>query len=101
MITLLAAAMLAFPVQKLDISVNVKPQESISGIRQFHIAVTSDDPVTQVEFYVGSELRDSDSSVPYEFKLDTIEEKDGDLQLTFAVYTTKGDSSKKVIKVKI
>ncbi len=101
MISLIAAALLAFTPQKLDVSVNVKPGEAISGIRHFRIMVVSDDPVTQVEFYVGSELRDSDSSIPYEFDLDTIEEKDGDLPLTFAAYTTKGDSAKKVVVVKI
>ena len=101
MISLIAAAVLAFTPQKLDVSVNVKPGESISGVRHFRVTVISDDPVTQVEFYVGSELRDSDSSIPYEFDLDTIEEKDGDLPLTFAAYTTKGDSAKKAIVVKV
>lgn len=101
MISLIAAAVLALTPQKLDVSANVKPGESISGIRHFRVTVDSEDPVTQVEFYVGSELRDSDSSIPYEFDLDTIEEKDGDLPLTFAAYTTKGDSTKKVIVVKV
>ena len=101
MISLLAAAVLALTPQNIDVSVNVAPAEKILGIRHFHVDVNSPDPVTQVEFYVGTELRDSDSSVPYEFDLDTIEEKDGNLQLTFAAYTSKGDSQKKVINVNV
>lgn len=101
MTTLLAAAALAVLVQQPDVTVDVKPSESISGVRQFHVKIASNDPVTQVEFYVGSELRDTDSSIPYEFRLDTIEEKDGNLQLTFAAYTTKGDSTKKIVNVKV
>lgn len=101
MTPILAAALLLLAPQKPDLTVNVKPAEHISGVRQFRVVVTAPDPVTQVEFYVGSELRDSDTSIPYEFKLDTIDEKDGDLPLTFAAYTTKGDSTKKVITVKI
>ena len=102
MTTLFAAALLlVLAPQKIDVSVNVKPSEAISGVRQFRVVVTAPDPVTQVEFYVGSELRDSDSSIPYEFKLDTIDEKDGSLPLTFAAYTTKGDSTKKIVTVKV
>jgi tetratricopeptide (TPR) repeat protein len=101
MISLLAAALLAFTSQKLEVTANVKPGESVSGIRHFRVTVLSDDPITQVEFYVGSDLRDSDSSIPYEFDLDTVEEKDGDLPITFAAYTTKGDSAKSAIVVRV
>jgi tetratricopeptide (TPR) repeat protein len=101
MITLLFAATLALVHQKMDVSVDVKPNEVVSGVRHFRLNVTSPDPVTQVEFYVGSELRDSDSSIPYEFNLDTIDEKDGNLQLTFAAYTSKGDSQKQVINIDV
>ena len=99
MITLLFAATLALAPQKIGVSVDVKPSEVVSGVRRFHLNITSNDPVTQVEFYVGTELRDSDSSIPYEFDLDTVDEKDGNLQLTFAAYTSKGDSEKKVLDI--
>ena len=35
-----------------------------------------------VEFYVGNDLRESDTSTPYEFKLDTLTEPDGDLKVS-------------------
>jgi lipopolysaccharide biosynthesis regulator YciM len=101
MTTLLAAALLALVPLDTDVSVDVNSGDTISRQRTFRVTVASSDPVTQVEFYVGSELRDSDTSVPYEFKLDTVEEADGSLQLTFAAYTTKGDSAKKVVNVKV
>lgn len=101
MISLLAAVVITATSQKIDVAVDVKASEAISGIRHFKVNVASNDPVTQVEFYVGSELRDSDSSVPYEFDLDTVEEKDGGIDLTFAAYTSKGDSQKKVIAVNV
>jgi len=98
---LFAAAILALTTQNISVSVDVQPSEVLSGIRHFKVSVQSVDPVTQVEFYVGSELRDSDASIPYEFNLDTIDEKDGPLDLTFAAYTSKGDSQKDVVHVNI
>ncbi len=101
MISLFAAAILAITPQNISVSVDAKANEVLSGVRHFRVTVESNDPVTQVEFYVGSELRDSDASIPYEFDLDTIEEKDGPLDLTFAAYTSKGDSQKDVVHVTI
>src|SRR5262245_13050111 len=101
MISLLAAAAIALAPQNIKVTVDVKAGEAIAGIRHFQVDVSSVDPVTQVEFYVGSELRDSDTSIPYEFDLDSIEEKDGPVDLTFAVYTSKGDSDKQVIHASI
>ena len=98
MISLIVAAF-AIRHQSISVSVDVKPSEEISGIRHFRVDVSSLDPITEVEFYVGTELRDTDSSVPYEFNLDTIDQKDGNLELTFAAYTNKGDSQKKVVDV--
>lgn len=97
----LFAALLTVTPANIELKVNIAPGDSISGIRSFKVTAVSNDPITQVEFYVGEELRDSDSSLPYEFKLDTIEEADGPVQLTFTAYTTKGDSDKKKIAAKI
>jgi len=83
------------------INVDVKDGEAISGERHFRVTVDSKSPITQVEFYVGSDLRDSDTSTPYEFKLDTLAEDDGDLKVTFAAYTTDGKSTKKPMTLKI
>ena len=58
MITLLAATIFAFHPQKLDINVDAKAGDVISGIRHFEVRVSSDDPITQVEFYVNNELEE-------------------------------------------
>jgi predicted Zn-dependent protease len=101
MISLFAAAVLAATPQNITVTVDVKPGDTIAGVRHFRVLVGAVDPITQVEFYVGSELRSSDASIPYEFDLDSVEERDGKLDLTFAAYTSKGDSSKKVVAITI
>jgi tetratricopeptide (TPR) repeat protein len=83
------------------INLDVKDRDSISGERKFRVTVESKSPITQVEFYVGSDLRDSDTSTPYEFKVDTLEVEDGDLKLTFAAYTSDGKSTKKAVNLKV
>ncbi len=62
---------------KVEINVNTEEGQSLSGVHVFRLTVTSDHPVSQVEFYVGSDLRETDTSTPYEFMLDTLTEKDG------------------------
>jgi tetratricopeptide (TPR) repeat protein len=83
------------------INVDAKDRDTIFGERKFRVTVQAQSPITQVEFYVGSDLRDSDTSTPYEFKLDTLEVDDGDLKLTFAAYTTDGKSTKKTVTVRV
>jgi len=98
-LSLWAISSLAFA--KIDIAVNAKDGDVVSGDRAFRVTVNSPSPVTQVEFYVGSDLRDNDTSTPYEFKVDTLAEADGSLKLTFAAYNTNGESAKKSITVKV
>ncbi|MBC8064914.1 MAG: Ig-like domain-containing protein, partial [Chlorobia bacterium] len=99
-VSIIAMAALSL-VQAPMINVDVKDRDSISGERKFRVTVESKTPITQVEFYVGTDLRDSDTSTPYEFKLDTLEVEDGDLKLSFAAYTSDGKSSKKALNIKI
>ncbi|MBX3120161.1 MAG: hypothetical protein KF784_13935 [Fimbriimonadaceae bacterium] len=102
--SLVALAVIAFSpmeAQNLQVSVNVKDGDTISGEMNFRVSVQSKNPVNQVEFYVGDNLRDTDSSTPYEFKLDTISENDGSIKLTFAAYTTEGENVKRVVNAKI
>lgn len=99
--TLLALALGLTPA-KISIELrDFADGELVSKERSFRVVVTSDHPVRNVEFYVGDNLRDSDSSTPYEFKIDPLNEPDGDLKLTFAAYTTEGESTKKIVTVKI
>lgn len=103
MLNLVLATVLSIAIapQKISLEVDAKDGAVIRGEHLFRVVVKSDQPVTQVEFYVGDDLRDTDQSTPYEFRLDTLAENEGDLQVTFAAFTTEGESAKKVLKVKI
>ena len=99
---ILAFALVALAsAQKPSLTVSVKEGEMVTGEKKFTVKVVAKHPVTQVEFYVGSELRDSDASTPYEFTLDSLGESDGDLKLKFAAYTAEGENITKTITVKI
>lgn len=80
---------------------DIQDGEIVTKLRVIKVRVQSDSIVTQVEFYVGDDLRDSATSTPYTFKLDPLNEKDGDLKLTFTAYTTEGDKASKSVDVKI
>lgn len=89
-----AFALVAFAsAQKPTLSINVKDGDTVSGDKHFVVKVQAKHPVTQVEFYVGSELRDTDASTPYEFNLDTLSEADGNLKIKFAAYTNEGENA--------
>lgn len=83
------------------VAVNLKEGEPFTGDRSFKVSVESGEPVTQVEFYVGDDLRDNDTSVPYEFRLDALDETDGPLRLRFKAYTGTGRTGEKIVTVKI
>ncbi len=85
----------------INMTVNVKDGDTISGEAIFKIAVESESLVTSVEFYVGEDLRDTDESSPYEFRLDTLKEQAGSIDVTFAAYNKAGESTKKKLKLKI
>ncbi len=86
---------------ELTISVNAQDGATIAGEYKFEVKVKSNHLVTQVEFYIGDDLRDTDESTPYEFVLDTLAEKEGELKVTFAAYTNEGESAKKNLTLKI
>ena len=96
---LLALVLVKTP--EILVNPDINSGDVISRERTIKVRVQSDSLVTQVEFYVGDELRDSATSTPYTFKLDPLNEKDGDLKLTFTAYTTKGDKASKVVHVNI
>lgn len=87
---------------KIDIQLkDFKDGESITRPRTLAVTVDSNSPVNQVEFYVGNSLRSSDSSTPYEFQIDPLNEAEGNLKVTFAAYTSDGQNAKKEITLKI
>ncbi|RYG47321.1 hypothetical protein EON79_07670 [bacterium] len=97
----LAGALLAISAAPVEVNVNAKTGESITGERAFRVTVSAKNPVSQVEFYVGSDLRDKDTSTPYEFRLDTLAEGDGDLKIRFVAYTSAGEKGEKTITLKV
>lgn len=96
--TLVAYALFA---PAITVNVNAQDGETISSDRVFRVTVQAENPVTQVEFYVGEDLRETDSSTPYEFKLSVLDEAEGPVKLTFAAYTSEGENAKKVINAKV
>ena len=74
----------------------VKNSDSLTGEVQFRAILQTDHPVQAVEFYVGDDLRESDGSTPYEFKLDTLSEDDGNIKVRFKGFTTEGQNVEKV-----
>lgn len=97
-VTTLALLLLRGPI---TVNVDAKDGDVIAVERTFRVNVQATNPVTQVEFYVGDDLRTTDTSTPYEFTLNPLDETDGNLKLTFAAYTSEGESAKKLITVKI
>lgn len=101
---LFATAFLALLVPQkgtVTVNVNAKTGDVVTGQKKFRVTVNSNNPVTQVEFYVGKELKDKDTSTPYEFMVDSLSETDGDLALRFKAYTTEGETGEAKITVKI
>lgn len=98
----LALALLGMSPGKIDINLsNFKDGDTISRPRTLAVTVDSSSPINQVEFYVGDSLRLSDSSTPYEFQIDPLNEPEGKLKLTFAAYSSAGENSKKSVTVTI
>lgn len=97
---ILAAMLLSRPA--IEMSVDAASGDVISGVHEFTVTVGETKGfISQVEFYVNHELRDSATGVPYRFKLDTIGEEEGPIDLEWRVYTTQSETAKKTISVKI
>lgn len=101
-VTLIALAILGLARPAIDVTVDATSGDVVGGVREFHVRVgQTKGIVTQVEFYVNHDLRDTVSSIPYNFKLDTVNEDEGNLDLEFRAYTTEGENGKKTITVKV
>ena len=95
---LLSGATLA---KDVTISVNTNDGQTIKGEHKFVVRATSTSLVTSVEFYVGDSLRDTDESTPYEFTVDTLNEKEGDFVVRLDAFTENGQKASKTLKLKI
>ncbi len=85
----------------ITMTVNVKDGQKISGDFTFEVRVQSSVLVNSVEFYLDDDLRDTDESTPYEFKIDTLVEKEGNVKATFAAYNANGESIKQTFNLVI
>jgi len=85
----------------VTVNVNAKSGDTITGERTFRVTVNSNNAVTGVEFYVGSDLRDKATHTPYEFTLDSLEEAQGALKVRFKAYTTEGESGETTLSLNV
>jgi tetratricopeptide (TPR) repeat protein len=85
----------------VTLNVDLASGTTVSGEITIKVTVIAQNPVTQVEFYVGSDLRDNATSTPYLFKFDSLPESDGDLKLRFKAYTTEGETGEKSVIVHV
>lgn len=79
----------------------LKNGDALTGDVVFRATLQTDHPIQAVEFYVGDDLRESDGSTPYEFKLDTLSEGDGNLKVRFKGFTTEGQNVEKAFTLSI
>jgi predicted Zn-dependent protease len=86
---------------KIRINVDTSSGATISGQRTFRVTVDSPTAINQVEFYVGGDLRDTETSTPYLFPLDTIEQGDGDVKVRFKAYTVENQSAETTLTLHI
>lgn len=101
---LYASAFLALLIpgqNSIQINVDSKSGDTISGEHTFRVTVDSQSAVNQVEFYVGSDLRDTETSTPYLFTYDTIPEADGDVKVRFKAYTVDSQTAERTLTLHI
>jgi len=87
--------------QAVTVTVNVAQDATLSGEQNFRVLVTTDEVVTKVEMFVGTERRAEAQSTPYRFALDTINEKDGPIDLKWVAYTDQGHKGTLIIHAKV
>ncbi|MBX3095810.1 MAG: tetratricopeptide repeat protein [Fimbriimonadaceae bacterium] len=101
LLPLLSWLLVAPAMAAVTIKTNYKNGDSIKGDVTFEVEAESDNLITSVEFYVGSDLRDTDQSTPYQFSIDSLTEDDGPIEVTFAAYDSEGGSAKAILKLRV
>lgn len=96
-----AAAVAVAALAQATINVSTETGATINGTHDFVIRVSSEKLITQVEFYVDGDLHGTDSSSPYEFQIDTLEEKDGPLKVLISAYAEDGSKSEKSLNLTV
>ncbi len=94
-------ALVGLAMAKVEVIVDAKDGEVISGEKVFTVRVKAESSVNSVEFYVNDELKDTDGSTPYEFRMDTVPMDEGPVKVKFSAYTENGESASTTLNLKI
>ncbi len=70
----------------ITLSLNFKDGDKVSDITKLIAKVESSDGIDKVEFRVDDDLRNSDTSVPYEYEWDTIADTEGAHTISITAY---------------
>lgn len=100
-VAFLVLALAGASFAKVEVIVDAKNGDKISGERVFKVLVKSDNSINNVEFYLGGELKDTDGSTPYEFHVDTIALPEGPLKLKFSAYADTGESGSTSLEITV
>jgi len=89
------------PAGPLQVQLDLAPGELITGERRVMVELKSANLPTKVELLVDGELRATSEARPFQFKIEALDEREGDLNLTFVGYDEQGTRVEFPIKVKI
>ncbi len=98
---LLLTVCCAWASAAVEVVTDAKNGDSIHGDYALRATVRSDNLVTKVELYVGGQLKDSKTSTPYTFQIDTLAENDGPFSVKLVAYTSEGDKGEKTLDLVI
>jgi Tfp pilus assembly protein PilF len=83
------------------VTCSIADNAKVSGTITFEVTVQTESLVTKVEYWVGSDIRDTDASTPYEFEMDTLREKEGPAVIKFLVQTEDGQQVNHIVHITI
>ncbi|MBX3112323.1 MAG: tetratricopeptide repeat protein [Fimbriimonadaceae bacterium] len=98
---LLSIVCCAVASASVEVITDAKNGDEVHGEYALRATVRSDNLVTKVEMYVGDQLKDSKSSTPYIFQIDTLGENDGPYTVKLVAYTTEGEKGEKTLTLNI
>jgi len=85
----------------VEVITDAKDGDEIKGDYVLRATVRSENLVTKVEMYIGDQLKDSKTSTPYTFQIDTLSENEGPYKVRLVAYTTEGEKGEKTITLNI
>lgn len=100
MMHLLISSVLFFSFgQGIKMNISVADGDKLAGVVEIRVTVQAESTINQVEFYVNGSLRATDSSTPYTYRLDTLVEKEGPLELEVGVFLSDGASKRQKLNL--